>query len=121
MMMQTAVSNMKSYDWPTWFLGIMRSFISGGSSAIVSAAATMGIDPEHFNLTTGFKHTILLMVTMFVFMGVIHMAMYLQTHGAPDQLQHTLQAAADANVKAGEAIAEAKAQAPEVPKPPASV
>lgn len=106
----TILNNAKGYDWPTWFLGIMRSFISGGSSAMVSGMAGMGIAPDKFNLSDHFGNVMKLMGAMFLFQGGYRMFEFLQLHGAPDQLQQSLNIAADANIKAGAAIADAKAQ-----------
>lgn len=107
-----AITNAKQYDFGTWMLGIMRAFISGGSSAIVSGAAVMGIAPEHFNLGAGLGHTLKLMGAMFLFNGIFRLAEFLSLHGAPDQLQASLASAATATKEAGAAIADAQSQAP---------
>lgn len=108
----TAVKNATAYDWPTWLLGIMRSFLSGGASALITGGggAVLGI-PQ--------KQVWLLMGTNFILMGLYRMGEFLQLHGAPDKLQQTLEAAAiESNKavaqasKAADAVAEAKAAIP---------
>jgi hypothetical protein len=112
----TAVVNARTYDWSTWLLGIFRSFISGGSAAMVSGLTSIGIAPDKFNLSNSVGNTLKLMGVMFLFQGGYRMFEFLQLHGAPDKLQQTLQVAADATAKAGGAIAEAQAQVPIPPK-----
>lgn len=121
--MLSAISNARRYDWPTWFIGIMRAFISGGSSAMVAGLTSMGIAPDHFNLTNGVNNTLKLMGIMFLFQGGYRMFEFLQLHGAPDQLQQSLEAAAQATQavavqanKAADAVADAKAIAPQASK-----
>ena len=119
----TAVSNAKAYDWSTWLLGIMRSFISGGSAAMVSGLTSIGIAPDKFNLTNSIGNTLKLMGVMFLFQGGYRMFEFLQLHGAPDQLAATLDtagaAAKQAQAAAGQAVQAvetAKQIAPEAPK-----
>ena len=80
------IANAKQYDWPTWFLGIMRSFISGGSSAMVAGLTSIGIAPGTFNLHSSIRNTLELMGIMFMFQGGYRMFEFLQLHGAPDTL-----------------------------------
>lgn len=119
----TITENARRYDWATWWLGIMRSFISGGSSAMVAGFAGMGIAPGTFNLTNSFTNTLKLMGVMFLFQGGYRMFEFLNLHGAPDQLQVSLQKASDAAEsaqndvqRAQAAVAQAKAIAPQSPK-----
>jgi len=84
-----AITNAMGYDWPTWLLGIMRSFISGGSSSMVAAMGGMGIAPDKFNLNAGLGNTVKLMVVMFVFQGCYRMFEFLQLHSAPDKVVTT--------------------------------
>ena len=48
-------SNAAQYDWQTWGLGVFRSFISGGSAAMVAGLTTMGIAPGLFAFTFAFR------------------------------------------------------------------
>jgi hypothetical protein len=86
----TLLRNAKEYAWGEWYLGIMRSFISGGSSSMVAAMAGMGIAPDKFNLQTGngggIWHTAELMLVMFVFQGLYRMFEFLTLHSAPDKV-----------------------------------
>jgi hypothetical protein len=108
--MIAAVTNAKSYAWADWFIGIMRSFLSGGAVAFTTGTggAVLGIPSDMV-----WK----LMLINFVLMGLYRMGEFLQLHGAPDQLQTALATAADATAKAGDAIATAQSAVPEV-KPP---
>lgn len=83
-----AVANAKSYDWSTWLMGIMRSFVSGGAGAIAAAVGTMGLDPAKFNLVNldGITHVFAMMGIMFILQGVVHLAIFLQTHGSPEEV-----------------------------------
>jgi hypothetical protein len=98
-------------------IGIFRSFISGGSSAMVAGLSSMGIAPGTFNLTNSVGNTLKLMGVMFLFQGGYRMFEFLQLHGAPDKLQQTLQVAAEATDKAKEAISVAKTQVEETNPP----
>ncbi len=114
----TAVTNAQTYDWSTWMLGIFRSFISGGSAAMVSGLTSIGIAPDKFNLSNSVGNTLKLMGVMFLFQGGYRMFEFLQLHGAPDKLQQSLQVAAEATDKAKEAISVAKTQVEENPPKP---
>jgi hypothetical protein len=109
--MITAFVNLAKYDWSTWLVGIWRAVIQGGSGAVVSSIATIGIDPEHFNLTTGLGHVFEQMGAVFLVMGLIHMFIFLQTHGMPDpstQIQAAEARGFQSGAKAtGEAMADA--------------
>lgn len=112
----TAVTNASRYDWPTWFIGIMRSFLSGGSAALFTGTggAVLGVPGPMVWKLMGIN---------FILMGLYRMGEFLQLHGAPDKLQQALEVAAEATKaaqaetnKAVSAVAEAKAIAPEAPK-----
>jgi hypothetical protein len=83
--MITAVSTAKKLDWQGWLLGVIRSFIGGGAGSIASSFGAMTIDPEHFNIGSGGLHDVLsLMGVTFLITGIVHMAMFLQTHSVPE-------------------------------------
>lgn len=107
-----AITNAIAYDWSTWTLGIFRSFISGGSSAMVGGMAGMGIAPDRFNLTNNVAHTLELMGIMFLFQGGYRMFEFLSLHGAPDKLQAALDTAQQATKVAGAAIQDAQSAVP---------
>jgi hypothetical protein len=73
------------YDWSTWLMGLWRALIGGGCNAILSAPVSMGIDPEHFNLTTGVHHMLEMMGGMFVGGAILHMVIFLSTHQGPEK------------------------------------
>lgn len=97
----TAVKNAQAYDWKTWLMGIMRSFISGGAAALVtgSGGAALGIQ--------GWKVWALMGIN-FISLGLYRMGEFLVLHGAPDQVQEKLETAAVATQAASAAIADAK-------------
>lgn len=111
----TLLQNASRYDWSTWLLGILRSFISGGSAAMVSGLSSMGIAPDKFNLTNNTANVVKLMVVMFLFQGSYRMFEFLQLHGAPDQLQQALASAA-ANTEAVKKDIAAAQSSTEAPK-----
>jgi hypothetical protein len=78
------LTNLGKYDWATWLVGIWRAIITGGTGGVISGFASMGIDPEHFNLTTGLGHVFRLAGIMFVAMAFVHLVLFLNTHPAPD-------------------------------------
>lgn len=106
-----AIDNAKQYDWGTWWIGILRAFISGGSSAMVAGLTSMGIAPGTFNLSGSLGNTLKLMGIMFLFQGGYRMFEFLQLHGAPDKLQQSLSTAAAATKQAGAAISKAQVDA----------
>ncbi len=111
-----AIKNAGAYDWATWFIGIMRSFISGASSAMVAAMSSIAIDPSNFNLSGNLRHTLEMGGIMFLFQGGYRMFEFLQLHGAPDKLQQALDVAAQQASKTVDAVQEAKAAAPSAEK-----
>ena len=113
----TAVANAKAYDWPTWLLGIFRSFMSGGAGALVALGGSTV-------LKLSLKETMLLTGSQFLIMGLYRMGEFLQLHGAPDKLQEQLDTAATAaktaQAAAGQAVQaveNAKTIAPESKQP----
>lgn len=104
--------NAAQYDWATWMIGIMRSFISGGSSAMMAGMASMGIAPDRFNLNLGLGNTLRLMGIMFLFQGLYRLFEFLNLHGAPDKLQQKLDAAKAASQDTTAAIKDAQSSMP---------
>ena len=107
--------NASSYDWPTWFMGIFKSLMSGFSVAVVSGLSSIVIAPGTFNLSAGIAPTFKLMGVMMLFQGLYRMAEFLQLHAGPDQPAANLQKAQVATQeavvqsnKAADAIADAK-------------
>jgi hypothetical protein len=82
--MIAAASNLVDYDWQTWLVGIGRSFVGGGAGAIAGGAGPMYIDPAKFNLSNGVRALLTSMGIGFLISGIVHMAIFLQTHGAPE-------------------------------------
>ena len=103
------IANASNYNWSTWLLGIMRSFVSGGAAALTTGTggAILGVPG---------KIVWELMGINFVLMGLYRMGEFLQLHGAPDPvaLQVALKEAEESTKKTAEAVANAQAAAPEV-------
>lgn len=99
-----AVTNARGYDWATWRLGIMRSFLSGASMAFMTfgGSALLEIPARKSLYLVGFN---------FFAMGFYRLGEFLQLHGAPDKLQESLAAAAASTAQAGAAISEAQKDA----------
>lgn len=98
MLVNTAISNAKTYAWGDWLIGIMRSFISGGSAAIVSGLTSMGIDSQQFNLTDHKGHTFEMMGVMFLVQGGYRMFEFLSLHAVPDPVTVNAPSAKSVNV-----------------------
>ena len=84
--MLSAVTNASRFAWSDWFLGIMRSIISGGAGAVSSAFSVSFIDPKDWNFSSEPGHMLELMGWTFLFTALIHMAAYLQSHPVPDAI-----------------------------------
>lgn len=102
--MPSIMSSVSQYKWADWVSGILKSFISGGSAAVVSAFTTMGISPEKYNLNAGLGNTMKLAGIMFLAMGVYRLAEFLTIHAVPDQVA-AAEAMQNAQVAAKETVA----------------
>jgi len=110
----TMAQNASRYDWDTWLVGIMRSFIAGGAGVLAGGTGPLVLDPAVFNVSTssGVWHTLASMGIGFLIAGITAMGTFLKTHGAPDQLQQALENAAANAAQTSAAISDAKAAAP---------
>ncbi len=75
--MTKLLTNASTYDWNTWFMGIMRAAIGGGSGAVAGLVITVG---------TGLKHQLVSAVEAFVIVAITHIFIFLQTHQGPDKV-----------------------------------
>lgn len=75
--MVQAIKNAQAYDWKTWGIGIMRSFISGGAIALATLGGGAGVGVQGWKLWT-------MTGINFVGMGLFRMGEFLTLHGAPD-------------------------------------
>ena len=75
--MVQAITNAQTYDWKTWTLGLMRSFLSGGAAAFMTlgGGAIAGVSPKKMWFMVGIN---------FLAMGMYRLGEFLQLHGAPD-------------------------------------
>lgn len=91
-MITNAVNNAKRYDWQTWLVGILRSFVGGGAGAVASGFGTIAVHPE--DLHGGVLKIFASMGISFLFVGVVHMAIFLSTHASPDLVGGSISEAA---------------------------
>lgn len=81
------LNNASRYDWSTWFVGIMRSFIAGGGGAVAAPLGPMIQDAKDYNLgPSGLSHVLISMGIAFLVTGIVALGVFLQTHGAPDKV-----------------------------------
>lgn len=78
-----AVVNAKRLDWQGWSLGIMRSFVSGAAGAIAATGTVSIADPSDWGKGNP-GHMALLAAVTFFGAGLVHLAVFLQTHPTPD-------------------------------------
>lgn len=70
-------------NWQQWLYGLVSAFIGGGAAAVTGGLTSIGIDPEHFNLQAGLKHTAELAGAIFVVSGAMSVALYLKQSPLP--------------------------------------
>lgn len=80
-------------NWEAWLYGLTAAFVGGGAGSMTSGLASMGIDPEHFNLGNGLTHTLALMGAAFMVNGLLSACLYLRQSPLPGMLQPSLQTA----------------------------
>jgi len=78
-----------------WLRGLVAAFVGGGSGSVTTGLTSMGIDPDHFNLGTGLRHTMELMAIVFVLNGMMSVFLYLKQSPLPpikseDESYHTV-------------------------------
>jgi len=67
-----------------WLHGLAAAFIGGGASGFTSGLASMGVDPEHFNIQTGLSHVAKLVAATFLLSGTLMAFAYLKQSPLPD-------------------------------------
>lgn len=67
-----------------WVKGIFAAAISGAAGGILTGLAAVGIDPQHFNLNSGFSATLKIAVAAAAINSIIGVAAYLQKSPLPD-------------------------------------
>jgi hypothetical protein len=100
----SAIVNAQGYDWSSWLVGIIRSAVSGGATAILNTTGTALVLPNDVNTGAGLHKLLALLGIYFALGAIVHMAIFLETHGAPDKLQ---QALAEAAVQSQQAVVQA--------------
>ena len=79
------------YEWSTWAIGLMRSFVAGGAGALSAPIGPMIMDAGDYNLSGGLHKVLATMGIAFVVTGLAGMGIFLKTHGAPDAVVTTVQ------------------------------
>lgn len=105
----TAIDNARSYAWGDWWIGIMRSFLSGGAAALggLSGSGIAGLNLRQTLIVTG---------SGFVVMGLYRLGEFLTLHGAPDKVQENLNVAEGKAKEAVAAVQEAQKAATPIDK-----
>jgi hypothetical protein len=80
-----AVVNAQRLDWNGWVLGIMRSFVTGSAGAIAATGTVSIADPKDWG-TGDPGHMAMLAAITFFGAGIVHLAVFLQTHPTPDTI-----------------------------------
>ena len=68
-----------------WLKGILAAWVSGAAGGIMTGLAAVGIDPAHFNLSTGIGATLRIGVAAGLINAVIGVAAYLQKSPLPEE------------------------------------
>lgn len=74
---------MEVAKWEVWVKGILAAAISGGSNGVVTGFAAIGIDPGHFNMGDGLKHTVTIGGISAGISAVLGVALYLRQSPLP--------------------------------------
>lgn len=80
-----AVTNAQRLDWNGWILGVMRSFVTGAAGAIAATGTVSIADPKDWGVGD-LGHMAMLASITFLGAGIVHLAVFLQTHPTPDAM-----------------------------------
>jgi hypothetical protein len=69
--------------WEIWLRGAIAAAVSGGANGVVTGFAAIGIDPNHFNLDAGFRHTLAIGGVSAAISAVLGVALYLRQSPLP--------------------------------------
>lgn len=72
-------------DWGKWLLGLWAALIVGVASVIDSGLVLTLSDPDHFNINTGLKRTLITLAVLAALTGVKVAAAYLKQSPVPVQ------------------------------------
>jgi hypothetical protein len=72
-----------SSGFSIWVRGLLAAFVGGGSGSVTTGLASMGIDPEHFNLNAGLHHMLNLMGAVFLINGLVSVCLFLKQSPIP--------------------------------------
>jgi hypothetical protein len=109
--MNRMVHHASSYDWNTWMMGLLRSALSGGSTALLTLGGATAIGVTSWKAWT-------MVGINFVGMALYRMGEFLQLHDGPDKLTASIDVAETAAAeqvvsaqKVVEAISDVKGKA----------
>ncbi len=71
-------------NWTIWVKGLAAAVVSGAAGGVMTAFAAMGIDPQHFNLAGGLRHTLALAGSAAAISALIGAAGYLKQSPVPN-------------------------------------
>ncbi len=68
-----------------WLHKLVAMFVGGGAASLTSSSITSQLDPERFNLQTGFWRLVILMVGSFLVSGLLNVMFYLRQFPIPPE------------------------------------
>jgi hypothetical protein len=68
-----------------WLKGALAAVISGGANGVVTGFAAIGIDPNHFNLTSGLHDTLAIGGVSAAISAILGLALYLRQSPLPPE------------------------------------
>ena len=71
------------HNLEVWLKGLVAAAIAGGANGIVTGFAAIGIDPNHFNLQAGLRHTLTLGGVSAAISAILGVALYLRQSPLP--------------------------------------
>jgi len=80
--------------WEIWLRGVIAAAVSGGANGVVTGFAAIGIDPNHFNLDAGLRHTLAIGGVSASISAILGVALYLRQSPLPPE-DATQQSASD--------------------------
>jgi hypothetical protein len=70
--------------WEVWLRGGIAAAISGAAGGVLTGLAAVGIDPTHFNLSSGLGQTMRIGAAAALINAIIGVAAYLQKSPLPE-------------------------------------
>lgn len=67
-----------------WGYGLLQNSVQKVGNGVIASLTSIGIDPDHFNLTNGIWHTLTMLGVVSLVSAVIGAASYISEHKLPD-------------------------------------